>query len=168
MNRCSFSEEETTNAVLALNQIPAPMSQNNLQINPGGVTSKVTLVDGQLDQNHQDLSLHAMPNSGKKKAIKDGSALLQNSIKKSVLSPLTNGSLNDVNQPMVTEPDLLRLSKSTDLAAEKYKHKQKEKHKVLDNCSDGGIVFEMVFLLSLLKLHLLEYKIYIVDKHAHR
>ncbi|XP_021613070.1 cysteine-tryptophan domain-containing zinc finger protein 7 isoform X3 [Manihot esculenta] len=138
MNRCSFSEEETTNAVLALNQIPAPVSQNNLQINPGGVTSKVTLVDGQLDQNHQDLSLHAMPNSGKKKAIKDGSALLQNSIKKSVLSPLTNGSLNDVNQPMVTEPDLLRLSKSTDLAAEKYKHKQKEKHKVLDNCSDGG------------------------------
>ncbi|XP_021675068.2 cysteine-tryptophan domain-containing zinc finger protein 7 isoform X3 [Hevea brasiliensis] len=137
MNRCSFSEEETTNAVLALNQIPAPVSQNNLLINPGGVTSKFASVDSQFDQNHLDIGLHAIPSGGKKKAFRDGSTPLPNSIKKSVQSSLTNGSLNGVNQPMVSETDFLKLSKSSDLAAEKYKHKQKEKHRV-DNCSNGG------------------------------
>ncbi|KAJ9171860.1 hypothetical protein P3X46_015167 [Hevea brasiliensis] len=132
MNRCSFTEEETTKAVTVLNQIPAPVSQNNLQINPGEVKSD------QLDQNHQDFVLHDMPNTGKKKASRDGPAPLSNPVKKSIQSSLANGSLNDVNQAMVSEPDILKLSKSSDLAAEKHKHKQKEKHKVLDNCSDGG------------------------------
>ncbi|KAF2298514.1 hypothetical protein GH714_023895 [Hevea brasiliensis] len=109
MNRCSFSEEETTNAVLALNQIPAPVSQNNLLINPVVERRKL------LGMVYSIAKLY----------------------KESVQSSLTNGSLNGVNQPMVSETDFLKLSKSSDLAAEKYKHKQKEKHRV-DNCSNGG------------------------------
>eukprot|EP00257_Ricinus_communis_P005916 XP_002520661.2 uncharacterized protein LOC8287159 [Ricinus communis] len=137
MNRCSFSEDETTNAVMALNQVPALVSQNNLLTNPGGVISSISVVVDQLDQNHQNLGLHAMPSGGKKK-IKDGSALLSNSMKKGIQASVANGTLNEVNQPMVSEPDVLKLSKISDLTVEKQKNRQKEKHKVLESCSDGG------------------------------
>ncbi|KDP28106.1 hypothetical protein JCGZ_13877 [Jatropha curcas] len=141
MNRCSFSEAETTKAVMALNPVPHPLSQNNLQINPSGVISKVTLVDDQLDRTHQNFGLHTMP-TGKKKAG-NGPAPLSNSVKKGIQSSVANGSLNGVNQPMVGEPDFLKLCNSSDLAAEKHKYKQKEKHKALDSCSDGGDVRQL-------------------------
>ncbi|XP_065861296.1 cysteine-tryptophan domain-containing zinc finger protein 7-like isoform X2 [Euphorbia lathyris] len=132
MNRCSFSEEETSNAVMALNQVPTLGGQNNMQINPGDVSS-LTSVGNQLDQNHQIYGSQTMAFGGKKKTYKDGPALLSNTMKKNV--PLFG--LNVVNQPMV-EYDILKPSKSSDLAVENLKLKQRDKHKVLDNCSDGG------------------------------
>ncbi|WCJ21386.1 Cysteine-tryptophan domain-containing zinc finger protein 7 [Euphorbia peplus] len=136
MNRCSFSQEETSNAVMALNQVPMLGGQKNMQLNPG-VVSSLTSAGNQLDQNYQMYGSQTMGMGGKKKTNKDGPPLLSNTMKKSIPVFATNVSLNEVNQPMV-ECDILKPSKSSDLALENLKHKQKEKHKVLENCSDGG------------------------------
>ncbi|KAK9280814.1 hypothetical protein L1049_003703 [Liquidambar formosana] len=42
MNRCNFSEEETTKALIALYQVPASEGQNNLQNHPDGIVSGLT------------------------------------------------------------------------------------------------------------------------------
>ena len=68
MNRCSFSEEETTNALNALYQVPISGIQNNQQSYPVGTATGGTLVEAQhLNQNCQDLSFCAVPSGGKKK-----------------------------------------------------------------------------------------------------
>lgn len=58
MNRCGVSEEETTNALRALYQLPVSENHNVQQTYPVCTTSPITLVGAQhnLDQNPQDLS----------------------------------------------------------------------------------------------------------------
>lgn len=154
MNKCSFSEEETTKALIALYQVPGPESQNNLQMNPAGVMSSATLADiRHPDQNYQNFGSHAPPHGGKKKhgikeipsANKDGTTQLSKSVKKNIRASVRSESLNDMgHSPVVSEPDVRQLSKSSDFSAEKHKHKQKEKHKVSDHNSDGGTAFEHI------------------------
>ncbi|XP_062021537.1 cysteine-tryptophan domain-containing zinc finger protein 3-like [Rosa rugosa] len=152
MNRCSVTEEETTDktkALIAQYQVPALGSQNNLPNNPGGFMEGVAQADFRHpDQNPQNFGLHAMPGSGKKKnglkelskaSDKDGSILLPNSMKKNIQASLKSKSLNDVNQSSpLNEPNFQQLSNSSDLAVEKRKHKYKEKQKVLASSYDGG------------------------------
>ncbi|KAJ6334531.1 hypothetical protein OIU78_011413 [Salix suchowensis] len=136
MNRCSFSEDETTLATRSL-------KQNN----SGGNISGVTMPDvWHVDQSHQNLDSHAvlrtkhglkeLPNMMYKE---DGPFRLSNPAKKSLQVLVTNGSLNDVKpSPLETEPHSLKLGKSSHLAMEKLKHKPREKHRGLGICSDQG------------------------------
>ncbi|XP_044492146.1 cysteine-tryptophan domain-containing zinc finger protein 7-like isoform X2 [Mangifera indica] len=140
MNRCSFTEEETTKALFAQYQVPAPESHNNLHINFADVRHP--------DPNYQNFGSHTSPHGGKKKhglkeiagiTIKDCHNQSSNSMKKNIRASVRSGILNDMGQPSaVGEPDGQQVSKSSDLPREKHKHKQKEKHKVLDPSSDGG------------------------------
>ncbi|XP_044501307.1 cysteine-tryptophan domain-containing zinc finger protein 7-like isoform X2 [Mangifera indica] len=149
MNRCSFTEEETTKALIAQYQVlPAPESHNNLHINSGCVLSRVNFADVRHpDPNYLNFGSHA-PHGGKKKhglkeiagvTIKDGHTQSSNSMKKNIRASVRSGILNDMGQPSVVgEPDNQQVSKSSDLPGENHRHKQKEKHKVLDPSSDGG------------------------------
>jgi hypothetical protein len=68
MNSCSFSEEETTNALNSLYQVPVSETQHNQQTYPVGTASGETSVDAQhLNQNCQDLSFTSVAGVGKKK-----------------------------------------------------------------------------------------------------
>uniref|UniRef100_A0A2P2MAH3 CW-type domain-containing protein n=3 Tax=Rhizophora mucronata TaxID=61149 RepID=A0A2P2MAH3_RHIMU len=145
MNRCSFSEEETTNALIELYQVPAREGQTILQGNPGEVASKVTLAGIHLNQNFQnidtDVSTGAKKNHGLRESSnamqKDGSVQLSNSVRKNCQEPVANGILSDMNQShMVKQTDFPKLSKPSMLAVEKQSHK----HKVLETCSNGGNV----------------------------
>ena len=166
MNRCTFTEAETTQALVALYQA-APESQTNLHRNPGGAIAGVTFANVRHpDQNHKNIGLHVMPSGGKKKdglketsdaTYKDGPSQLSNSMEKNLQALVKGRSLNDVNQsPLIGDPDFQQLSKSSDLPVKKHK----ENHKVCDNYSDVGIVFEArrFFGRCLLCHHLLLYQ----------
>ncbi|KAM3735855.1 hypothetical protein ACB098_10G119200 [Castanea mollissima] len=144
MNRCTFTEAETTQALVALYQV-APESQTNLHGNPGGAIAGVTFANVRHpDQNHKNIGLQFMPSGGKKKdglketsdaTYKDGPSQLSNSMEKNLQVSVKGRSLNDVNQsPLMGDPDFQQLSKSSDLPVKKHK----ESHKVCENYSDGG------------------------------
>ncbi|KAF8401520.1 hypothetical protein HHK36_012460 [Tetracentron sinense] len=153
MNRCNISEEETTKALNALYQIPAPESQNNMHSDPDRTALGGTVVDVRhFDYNPQDFSSHAVPSGGKKKYGSKGisiatshSGLTQFSDfeKKNQHASVKAKSLNDANEFLLesnpaNEPGFQHLSKSSNLAVEKHKHKQKEKQKLLERYPDGG------------------------------
>ncbi|KAK6260195.1 hypothetical protein SCA6_014669 [Theobroma cacao] len=145
MNRCSVDEEETTKAVFALYQVPVAENQNNLQNNPGNIMSRLPSADAlQPDQNQRSFGSNAMPSAGRKKhSLKETSNAMDKDgptpTKKNVQSSARSGSLTDVTRsPVVGEPGLQHLSRSSDLSVEKHKNKQKEKHKVSEHSSDGG------------------------------
>ncbi|KAK7289956.1 hypothetical protein RIF29_04021 [Crotalaria pallida] len=73
MNRCDISEEETTNALYALYQMPVSEDQNNMQIQTAGYATGVSSVDAvQLGLNRKRSSADVLSVRGKKKhAIKD-------------------------------------------------------------------------------------------------
>ncbi|KAA8536866.1 hypothetical protein F0562_029344 [Nyssa sinensis] len=67
MNKCSFSEEETTNTLNELYQIPIPDIKNN-QLSFPGAASGVTLANTQsLEQIPQDVGFNFAPSGGKSK-----------------------------------------------------------------------------------------------------
>lgn len=145
MNRCSFTEEETTKALIALYQPAAPESQTNLHTNPGGIFSGATLTNFRHhpDQNPRNLSgkkkhgVKVMSNS----TNKDSPSRLSNSTKKSTQASAKSRSLNDVhNSPLVNEPDFQLLSKSIDGTVEN-KQKYKEKNKLVEPHAFGGNLF---------------------------
>lgn len=144
MNRCSVSEEETTKALIALYQLPAPDSQNNLHNNPGGCFTGMSLGSFRHpDQTPKNFGLNTVLGSGKKQhsTINEGPTQLSSSVKKNMQASVKSRSLNDVNNsPLVAEPDLLQLSKSSDLTVEKQKHNYKEKQRVVEPHADGGIL----------------------------
>ncbi|KAF5744156.1 hypothetical protein HS088_TW08G00752 [Tripterygium wilfordii] len=151
MNRCSFSENETTNAVMAPYQVPALDTQKNVRSHPGGAVLEGIFADA-LNPNQNDLrfGMHTMAAAGGKKqhgpkeisnaADKAGPFQSSNSVKKNVQTSVRNGSLNDNNpSPGVSEPYFPQLSRQSEFASERHKHKQIEKHKVHENNSTGGI-----------------------------
>ncbi|KAF5731467.1 hypothetical protein HS088_TW18G00145 [Tripterygium wilfordii] len=151
MNRCSFSEDETTNALFAFYPVPTLDNQNNLQSNPGGAVLEGIFADS-LNPNENDLrfGMHAMAAGGGKKkhgpketsnaADKAGPFQSSNTVKKSMQTSVRNGSLNDNNpSPGVSEPCFPQLSRQSEFAPERHKHKQIEKHKLQENNSTGGI-----------------------------
>lgn len=152
MNRCSVSEEETTKALIALYQLPAPESQNNLHNNPGGYFSGATLANFRHpDQNPQNFGWHTALGNGKKKHVtnNEGPTQLSNSVKKIMQASVKSRSLNDVNNsPLMAEPDLQQVSKSSDLSVEKQKYKHKEKLRAVEPPTDGGILFDSGSFMS--------------------
>lgn len=146
MNRCSVSEEETTKALKTLYQLPAPESQNNLHNNPGGYFLEATLANFKdPDKTPLNFGLHTSLGNGKKKHMtnKEGPTQLSNSLKKNMQASVKSRSLNDVNNsPLMAEPDLQQPSKSSDLSVEKQKYKHKEKLRLVELPTDGGILFD--------------------------
>ncbi|XAR61291.1 hypothetical protein NMG60_11034941 [Bertholletia excelsa] len=145
MNKCIFSEEETTKALIAQYHIPAHEIQNNQHSHPGSILTGLPL-DGAscFDHNHQNIGIPGVPGGGKKKnGIKDVSVsvsqdapALSNSMK-NIQAAVKSGSLNCMNQsPSANVVQTMHSSKSDVL--EKHKEKQKEKTKLLDQHSDGG------------------------------
>ncbi|RDY05828.1 hypothetical protein CR513_10283, partial [Mucuna pruriens] len=133
MNRCSFSEDETTKALIALYQGPPLDGQSNLQNVSSSVMVRGTMATYQHPDQHQlNNDLHAAP-GGKKFAKEISNSINKESfsqssysIKKNIQSEVKSRSLNDVNKsPVVSE---------VDVAAEKHKNKQK----VLEHNSDRG------------------------------
>ncbi|XP_019440848.1 PREDICTED: uncharacterized protein LOC109345981 isoform X1 [Lupinus angustifolius] len=139
MNRCSFSEDETTKALIALYQGPPPESQRNLQNVSGNVTVGGTVATVQHSDQHQlNNDQHAVP-GGKKKVVKDISnsankdsfSPLPSAIKKNLQSSVKSKSLNDVNKsPAVSEGNV---------PGEKHKNKQR----MLEKNSDEGDIKNM-------------------------
>jgi len=114
MNRCSFSEDETTKALSSLYQVHSLDAQSNPQnisrsVMVGGTGSTFQ----HPGQRHLNNDLHAVP-GGKKKIAKeisnssnkDGVSHPSYSIKKNMQSSVKSRSLNDVNKsPVVSEAD---------------------------------------------------------------
>ncbi|KAJ1412647.1 Zinc finger, CW-type [Sesbania bispinosa] len=134
MNRCSFSEDETTKALIALYQGPPLDGQRNLQNVSGSVMVGGTMATFQHPDQHQlNNDLNAVP-GGKKKIVKeilastnkDGFSQSSYSLKKNSQSTVKSISLNDVNKsPVVSDADVPR---------EKHKNKQR----MLEHNSDRG------------------------------
>jgi len=133
MNRCSFSEDETTKALIALYQAPPFDGQSNPQNVSGTVMVGGAMTTFQHPDQHQlNTDVHATP-GGKKKFVKEISnstnkdSFSQSSypIKKN-FSAVKSRSLNDVNKsPVMSEADV---------PAEKHKNK----HRTLEHSSDRG------------------------------
>ncbi|TKY61810.1 MORC family CW-type zinc finger protein 4 [Spatholobus suberectus] len=134
MNRCSFSEDETTKALIALYQGPPLDGQSNLQNVSGSVMVGGTMATSQHPDQHQlNNDLHSAP-WGKKKFVKEISNSINKdsfsqssySIKKNSQPAVKSRSLNDVNKsPVVSEAEV---------PAEKHKNKQR----MLEINSDRG------------------------------
>lgn len=143
MNRCSFSEEETSKAVRALNQTLAPSvhegqsSQNRYS----GVASSG------VDALHHDQSLQDI--GGKKKhGIRDvlnassqnGSSPFSSSKKKIPQASYKNQSFNvEKCSPSLHEVDFQLSGQSNDLVGQKQRHKRKEKSNPLAIPGEGSI-----------------------------
>lgn len=146
MDHCRFTEEETNNAVVAMNQaLAAPESQLNLHSNPGGAFAGPSVPNfSHPDQNPRNLigkkkiGVKVMPN-----AIKDSSTQSSKSMKKNAPASSKSRSLSDVNNfPLVNEPDLQQLGKSSDFGSgEDHKQKYREKNKGLEPHAFPGILF---------------------------
>ncbi|CBI36808.3 unnamed protein product, partial [Vitis vinifera] len=92
MNRCSVSEEETTNALNALYQVPVPVPevQTIQPVHTHGAASGATLADARnLGQNHQYHSFDAASSGGK---TKHGTKPVSNVARHSSFMNLSNSS----------------------------------------------------------------------------
>ena len=146
MNRCSFSEDETTKARIALYQGPPLDSQSNLQNVSGSVMLGGTMAMSQHPYQHQlNNDMHAAP-GGKKKLMKERSNSINKdsfsqssySIKKNWQSAVKSRSLNDVNKsPVVSEADV---------PADKHKNK----HWMLEHNSDRGNLNHIFIVLIII------------------
>lgn len=144
MNRCSFSEEETTKAVHALNQTLAPVSVHEGQSSQSryfGVASS-----GVVDALHVDHSIQDI--GGKKKhgfrdvlnASSQNGSPYSSSKKKISQASLKNQSFNVGNcSPSLHEVDFQLSGQSSGLVGQKQRHKRKEKSKPLANPGEGSI-----------------------------
>lgn len=126
MNKCSFSEDETTKALVDLHQLPAPRSglhgssliDSNILNGKGGNGGIDGLVSAKRDFRH-----------------------ISNSTKNSIAASVKGCSLNDVSQsPLVTEIGNQRISKHS--AVEKHRHKQKSNRKRHEQPSERGEIRE--------------------------
>ena len=133
MNHCSFTEEETNNALIAPYQAPVPESQTNPLSNAGGHFSGATIANvRQPDQIQRNCygkkknGLKVMSNA----VNKESPTQLSNSMKKNMQASAKSRSLNDVNNsPLVNEPDFQQLNKCNNLLVENQRQKYKEKNK---------------------------------------
>lgn len=151
MNHCDFSEEETTNALNALYQLPLPQSQNHLQNHVAG-TAAGAADAFHFDQSHPNLSSQTMPNPRKKKQKSKGTPYAATNGGTVQISGSTNNirqevvkrrSLNDMQQPileskLMSNSNVEHLSKSGNFPIDKIIHKQKEKHAISGMC---GLTF---------------------------
>ncbi|KAL8100938.1 cysteine-tryptophan domain-containing zinc finger protein 3-like isoform X2 [Apium graveolens] len=140
MNRCSFSEEETSKAVRALNQTLAPVHEGQSSQNrySGVALSGVDALH--VDQSLQDIG-------GKKKhgfrdvlnaSSQNGSSPHSSSKKKIPQASYKNQSFNVENcSPSLHEVDFQLSGQSSDLVGQKQRHKRKDKSNPLTIPGEG-------------------------------
>ncbi|XP_017418316.2 cysteine-tryptophan domain-containing zinc finger protein 7 isoform X3 [Vigna angularis] len=129
MNRCSFSEDETTKALIALYQGPPFDGQSNLQNVSGSVMVGGAMPTSQHPNQHQlNNDVHVAPGGKKRLNSTNKENFSQSSypMKKNLLSTVKSRSLNDVNKsPVMSEADV---------PSEKHKNK----HRTQEHSSDRG------------------------------
>lgn len=123
MNRCDFTQDETTTAFYALYQLPpVPVNQNVNNLPHEAVAPGVTLAGQHMNLTHSGDDSHGGFNVGKKKLQKGAPKAYQkdisNSTENSLKASLKSRNLHDVVQsPMESDPsNFLRSSKSNDIA----------------------------------------------------
>ncbi|CAI0447657.1 unnamed protein product [Linum tenue] len=137
MNRCGFTEEETTEALIASYRAAAPNGKSGPAGDHGGHMTKGTLRGV---RTHDAIAAsrqkkHALRESSNK----EGLIQLPNSAKRAVATSVPNGSVSETSRSLkISEAELMKSSRSSDAAMGNNKPKLKGKHKVLDNFSDGG------------------------------
>lgn len=103
MNRCDISEEETTEAVYALNQMPISGGQSNMQSHATGTAIRVSYADA---LHHHKSSSDVISGQGKKHdfkektkaGISDDVFLLSRSLKRNAEESEKNRGLTAMNQ----------------------------------------------------------------------
>lgn len=125
LNHCDVSQDETTAAVEARNQVPIPENQNNFQAHANGVAT----ISNDFCQNHQKFPSDLMKQKLKKRQTKVGTNPLRSNSQMRILQPeLENGSLKDV------KPSLARVNFTNQIDMVKL-NKRKGEHVV------GGTLF---------------------------
>ncbi|KAK4283533.1 hypothetical protein QN277_000474 [Acacia crassicarpa] len=135
MNRCSISEEETTEAVYALNQMPNSGIQDNLQNHVSGTASGVSS-SGPLHSgmNRQKSSSDVMSGRGKKKqyfrdkpkaGINSDASMFSKSLETDVQESGQTRLLANMNQ---CPGNSSSMRKSSDLCLIRLNHLNEEKH----------------------------------------
>lgn len=163
MNHCGISEEETTKALRSLYQFhPAATTasafetENNNHHNPGGNLLVVSVDDLHSNGEKINFDMQITDTSGKKKY---GSKVLPNENKKDCPTQFSdkinenfqaiqnNNGLNNTIQSPVDENRYHKYSDQSNTSmTEKERQKQKERKKLLNNHSDGGILFKVVII----------------------
>ncbi|KAJ8543314.1 hypothetical protein K7X08_005837 [Anisodus acutangulus] len=155
MNRCGISEEETTKALRALYQVPmsgatgpASDKQYSQHEYPGGALPGLTSIDTlHANQDHQKAGIQAVDAGGKKiygskglsSATKQEGSLSSNGVKRNHQgTPNSRSSNGTTNSPTDENGHQLAGLPSSSII-EKQRRKQKEKRRLLENHSDGGI-----------------------------
>ncbi|CAN1354391.1 Cysteine-tryptophan domain-containing zinc finger protein 3 [Linum perenne] len=142
MNICEIGEEETTRAVRELYPVPLPNGLGCLPGIPGGSMSRITLsgVPPSKPMTVTGRKKHGLKEPSNS-INKDGPMQLSHSAKKAVVTCKPSGSSNEVcRSPRISEPDLVKSSRTSEAAMVKQKPKLKEKHSVHENFSYGGEV----------------------------
>lgn len=135
MNRCDISEEETTNALHALYQIPPPENQNGVQYQPG-----INSVD-QVNFNYQNVVSDYMTNGRKKvhklndTSNKGSKAVLSSAAKNFQLDTVKKEDLNDMKQ-LTNGVNSVKKSDNS-----KHSNRQRQKH------VPGGLSFIFALLI---------------------
>lgn len=141
MNRCDISEEETTNALHSLYQIPLPENQHGAQYQPG-----INSVD-QVNFNYQNVVSDYMTDGRKKlhklneTSNKGSKAVLSSAAKNFQIDSVKKEDLNGVNS--VKKSSSQHHSKSDN---SKHSNRQKQEH------VPGGMSFIFALLMSMLML----------------
>ncbi|XP_018445224.1 cysteine-tryptophan domain-containing zinc finger protein 3 [Raphanus sativus] len=124
MNDCNVPEDETTKALYAMYQIPAPDSQAPMQSNPSGLKPQFNQGDDNTKKKRKGFK--KLDNGMVKEASRTAEAS-----KKSILPPARNGIMRNSHG-------------LSDLAdEERQKHKQKEKGKGVEYHSDDSRILKM-------------------------
>ncbi|GMH07748.1 hypothetical protein Nepgr_009588 [Nepenthes gracilis] len=151
MNKCSFSEDETTNALLALYQVPGPvLDMQNIQPGyPNGGAAVVALAAAQHGCVPRQLtSVESVPNGGKKRDLKNSNTMKDqwNTVGFGDLKKLSQSSvgLNSVcekgdTKPVITEKkrvadqDAYGVPKKVNRAPLQFKDTSPADHSEIDN-----------------------------------
>lgn len=139
MNRCDISEEETTNALYALYQMPISEGQNNMQSHAAGTAIGASSVDAvQLDLNQKKSSSVVLSDRGQKKhANKEKTMTGINNYMINAQESGKNVSLTDMNQhPAESNP----MKKTSSQRFSMFNNLIEEKH-VAKEIKNGGTSF---------------------------
>lgn len=141
MNRCDVSEDETTAAVRALSQVPAPENQHNFQAHANGtMAGAITATAHDFNQSHLNVASDQMKKQKLKKrqsSVSTSYSLHSNSQMQMPRLDLENGSSKDVKPSarvnIANQSDMQHPNKSASVSAKL--NKRKGDHVI------GGMVF---------------------------
>ncbi|GAB4851261.1 hypothetical protein Ancab_030557 [Ancistrocladus abbreviatus] len=138
LNRCEVSEDESTNAVRALYQLPLIESENFVHGNASEAAVEVNQVNVQCP--NRDLNPNTLSSQGKKKhdskallaSLKDGPSVQISPCKKYSRKDLRGRTANDAEQPLsdlhfMTKPGIRNSMKLQNSEVDKHIREHKEK-----------------------------------------